>query len=388
LSQTVVVLMTLLLWFSLAVLVYTYVGYPACLAMLARRASKPVAKQTFQPSIAVVIVGYNEAHRLAAKLDSCLAQVYPKDRLRILVVSDGSNDNTPDIVARYTGRRVDLLPFAQRRGKSACLNDAVASCGEDFIVLTDARQRLDPQAIGRLMSNLADASVGACSGELMFENPDATSFSQGVDAYWRYEKFIRQHESLTGSVVGVTGALYAIRKACYTPIPPQTILDDVAIPMAAAMRGWRIVFEKGALAFDRPSTESSQERIRKVRTLSGNFQLISLYPALLRPGQNPLLWRFVSHKVLRLLAPLAMLVAFATNLVLALTAPWYAALLVSQLLFYGMPLLAVVAPGLKALLPVKIASAFIQMNWFVVLGFVQFMRGQESHLWQASNSKA
>lgn len=375
--------MSVIFWISIGVLVYTYFGYPLLLWALAKVHPKPVRSgASYQPNVVIVVVCHNEQKRIVAKLETCLEQDYPADRLRVLIASDGSTDDTVALVNGYPDKRVRALDFSSRRGKAACLNDAVATCSEEVIVLMDSRQRLNPQAVSALVANLADETVGAVSGELVFVQDDLTPFAEGIDAYWRYEKFIRHHEALSGSVVGVTGALYAIRRQCFEPISPQTILDDVAIPMQAAMKGWRVVFEKRAIAYDQPSAASAQERVRKVRTLAGNFQLLTLLPGLLVPWRNPLFLRFVSHKVLRLVAPFAMVIALVSNLMLSAQSMVYAILLVLQLLFYVLALLPALWSGAARLLPVKIASAFLHLNTFVVLGLIEFLSNKEAHLWR------
>lgn len=375
-------------WGALALLLYTYAGFPALLALIARVRPRPARRDDrYAPSVAIVVVGYNEAQRIAAKIESCLAQTYRRGPLRVIIASDGSTDAMGEVVARYADRRVTFLPFAQRRGKAACLNDAVLACDEEVIVFTDARQRLDPEAVSRLVSVLGDRQFGAVSGELVFEQSADGGFGEGVDAYWRYEKFIRRHESLAGSVVGVTGALYALRRECFRPIPPQTILDDVAIPMQVAMQGRRVGFESGAIAFDRPSTAVAQERVRKVRTLAGNFQLLKLYPALLSPWRNPLFLTFFSHKLCRLLAPAAMVGCLLASAWLASGSRFFTAGLWIQLFAYALAWLGgqpAVAGRVKL---ARIGHAFLMLNVFVVLGFLEFLRNPNPQLW-ASGERA
>jgi len=375
-------------WGALALLFYTYAGFPLLLAVIARlRPRAPRRDDQYAPSVVIVVVGYNEAQRIAAKIESCLAQTYRRGPLRVLIASDGSTDTMGEVVARYADRRVTFLPFAQRRGKAACLNDAVLACDEEVIVFTDARQRLDPEAVSRLVAVLGDRQFGAVSGELVFEQSADGGFGEGVDAYWRYEKFIRRHEALAGSVVGVTGALYALRRECFRPIPPQTILDDVAIPMQVAMQGRRVGFESGAIAFDRPSTAVAQERVRKVRTLAGNFQLLKLYPALLSPWHNPLFLAFFSHKLCRLLAPAAMGVCLLANAWLAPASQFFTVAFCIQLFAYALAWLGgqpAIAGRVKL---ARIGHAFLMLNVFVVLGFLEFLRNPNPQLW-ASGERA
>ncbi|MFM2067514.1 MAG: hypothetical protein RLZZ584_2423 [Pseudomonadota bacterium] len=374
--------LVLLFWGALALLVYTYAGYPLLLRAWARLAPRPARHDAaYAPSVAIVVVGYNEAARIAAKIESCLGQSYTAGPLRVLIVSDGSTDSMGEVVARYADRGVTWLPFAERRGKAACLNDAAAACHEEVIVFTDARQRLHPEAVARLVAALGDPACGAVSGELVFEADDAGGFAQGVDAYWRYEKFIRRHEALVGSVVGVTGALYAIRRECFRPIPVPTILDDVAIPMQVVMQGRRVGFEAGAIAYDRPSPDVAREKLRKVRTLAGNFQLVQLYPALLSPLHNPIWLAFFSHKLARLLAPLAMVACLLASALLASASVWWAGVLVAELAL----LVLAWAGGHEALASrlrlARFAHAFLTLNTFVVLGFLHFVRNRQAHLW-------
>ena len=260
----------------------------------------------------------------------------------------------------------------------------MAACTEEVIFFNDARQRLDPDALKHLVESLSDPAVGAVSGELMFEKDDASGFGEGVDAYWRYEKFIRRTESQIDSVVGATGAIYAIRRECFQPIPPQTILDDVLIPMQVVMQGRRVLFDGRALAFDRPSQHVAQERARKVRTLAGNFQLLRLRPAVLLPWRNRILFEFLSHKVARLLAPLGLLGTLVSSAWLAPVSAFFAAAFVVQAVGYALAVWGgTTAVGRRSRLA-RIAHAFVALNWFVVLGFAQFASNRQSHLWTTS----
>lgn len=374
-----------LFWCSVGLVLYAYAFYPALVGLWSRLAPRPVRKDAgFTPRVAMIVVAHNEAQRIAAKIETCLGQDYPADHLRLIVASDGSTDQTDDLVRAHPDPRVQVLAFGERRGKAACLNDAVATCDEEIIVFTDARQRLNPDAVRQLMANLADPSVGAVSGELVFLSEDQTAVSSGVGAYWRYEKFIRKSQAAIHSVPGVTGALYALRRANFRPIPTVTILDDVAIPMQAAMQGKRVVFEADAIAYDHPSTHLEQERRRKIRTLAGNYQLLRLFPALLLPWKNPIFLQFVSHKVLRLIAPWAMLCALITNVLLAPGSAGYSALLALQLAFYILPLAGAWIPGISRLAPVRLASTFILLNGFAALGLVEYLTNPQAHQWRTS----
>lgn len=375
-------------WLSLALLAYTYVGYPLCVALWARWSPRPVKRMAYEPAVAIVVVVHNEAGRIERKIATCLAQDYPADRLRIVIASDGSTDNTVAVVESLGHPNVVVLPFARRRGKAACLNDALAACTEDVVVLTDARQMLNPEAVRCLLENLADPSIGAVSGELMLVRDDMTPFGEGVDAYWRYEKFIRQREGLVHSAPGVTGALYALRRVCFQPISERTILDDVAIPMQAVRAGYRAVFDGRAHAYDQASKSPAQEQTRKVRTLAGNYQLMAMMPWLLVPFANPIFIQFVSHKVLRLVAPFAMAALLLANAVLAAGSGPYAMFFAVQMAGYALPLAGRAVPAVAAWRLTKIVSAFVLLNGYAVLGLVQFLSNRDGHLWQSHTPAA
>ncbi len=377
-----------LFWSTLLLLAYTFVGYPAWMAVRARMHPRPVRRRPHTPTVAFVIVMHNESARVDDKLRTCLEQDYPADLLRVVVASDGSTDDTNARVAGCGDARVRLLAFDQRRGKAACLNDAVAACSEDIIVFTDARQRLNREAVRCLVENLADMTVGAVSGELVFVDENMASFGQGVDAYWRYEKLIRKSEAAVHSVPGATGALYALRRSAFRPIAPQTILDDVAIPMQACLAGLRVVFDGRAIAYDQPSTALAQERRRKVRTLAGNFQILALMPALLVPWRNPIFLQYLSHKVLRLVAPWAMLALLGLNVLLAADSGFFRVLLALQLAFYGLAAAGSFWPALSAWKPARVVQAFVALNAFAVLGLVEFLGNRQAHLWSSAHGAA
>ncbi len=367
-------------WSCALLLMHIFAGYPLWIWLLARLRARPVALHAAVPSVSVVMAAHDAAAHIRDKLASLAALDYPPDRLDIIVVCDGCRDGTATLCREFGDPRIRVLEFAARRGKAACLNDAVAAARGDLLLMTDVRQSLDPAALRALVANLGDPSVGVVSGELRLLDAH-TGFASGVDAYWRYEKLIRLSESRSGSTIGVTGALYALRRELFEPLPPGTVLDDVLIPMRVAAKGWRVVFEPCALVWDRASQQPDEERRRKIRTLAGNYQLIQLAPWLLSPWRNPLWFRFVSHKLLRLFAPWL--------LVLLIIA---AAGLVRHHLIYALALLACAAcgalvvlgrllPAFARILPVRMATAFCYLNFFAAQALLAFARNRRLHLW-------
>lgn len=368
---------------SLLMLGWTYIGYPLAMWARARFAPRHVDAANWEPRIDIVVVAHNAAGEIAAKLDNLRTLDYPVDRLHIHVASDGSEDLTAALLQECTDPRVRTYLFPQRRGKSACLGDIIPQLDGEIVVFADVRQRLEADAIRALLRPLADAEVGAVSGELMFERADS-DFADGVDFYWRYEKLIRRNEAASGSVVGVTGALYAARRALLPVIPPGLILDDLWIPLEIARRGARIAFAADARAWDRPSADAALEAQRKRRTLAGNFQLIAREPALLLPWSHPLGWRLWGHKWLRLLAPWLLSIMLATNVLLALTSTRWLILLLAQAGFYGAAIAGLWTPTLLRHLPVRIAATFVRMNGYAIVGLFDFLSGRSAHLWSVT----
>ena len=324
----------LIFWLSLALLAYIYAGYPLLVWLLGRVRPLTTRRETFTGQMSVVIAGYNEGGRLARKLESLFASDCASQIEEVLIGSDGSDDNTAEVIATYGDPRVRLVTFTERRGKPAVLNDLVPQCRTELVMLMDARQALESSALSRLAACFADERVGVVSGELVFrsENADSTA-AEGIGAYWKYEKFIRKSESRFRSVPGATGALYTIRKSLFRPIPEQTLLDDVVIPMQAIEQGFRCLIEPGAIAYDTPSQSTHQESVRKRRTIAGAAQLIINQPRWLLPWKNPIWIEFMSHKIARLCSPALLLVAAGTNIDLA-GQPLYGFILTLQFCFY------------------------------------------------------
>jgi cellulose synthase/poly-beta-1,6-N-acetylglucosamine synthase-like glycosyltransferase len=314
----------------------------------------------------------NEAAGLERKLENLMASDYPSDLMEIVVASDGSTDGTNKILSGYSNlNRVRAILNPESRGKAAGINDAVAAAQGEIIVFNDARQKVEPDALRLLVENFADPGVGCASGELMLGDPDSGEAAKGTGLYWRIEKKIREWEAASGSVVGATGALYAVRRNLLAPIPADTILDDVYIPMQVVRQGSRVVFDPRARAWDVPNLGTEREFARKVRTLSGNYQLLQLSPWLLR-SENPLRFQFVSHKLLRLLAPFALATALVTSCFLR--EPFYRVALGLQLAFYGLSLLAMtqLVRGPLARLTDP-AFTFVMLNSAAVVAFANFI---------------
>jgi poly-beta-1,6-N-acetyl-D-glucosamine synthase len=372
----------LLFWISIAAILYTYIGYPVVVWLLGRLRNLKVSKSAFTPRVSVVIACHNEASNIEARIKNLLESDYPARLLEILIISDGSTDFTADIARRYASNRVHVFAYTEQRGKATALNVGAEIASGEIIIFADARQWFEPDAIKELASNFADARVGAVSGELLLDGGANTTVGEGVGLYWTYEKWIRKSESRFNSVIGATGAVYAIRRKLWQPLPKETILDDVYTPMQIALAGSRIVFDEKARAHDRATDSASREFSRKVRTLTGNYQLCQLMPRLLLPT-NALLFQFYSHKLMRLAAPIFFLILLAANLQIvalpsnATNTLFYEASLAAQIIFYA----SVLAGGylLKRKRKVRLlnfAYVFSVMNAAALVGLIYFILGK------------
>jgi len=369
-------------WVSVFLLGYTYLGYPTLIWLWSRIKLAKEPKAIEQPSVSIVVVAHNEASRIEARIRNLLELDYPADRFEIIIASDASTDDTVAVAMPFQSEQVRVIEFTKRRGKPAVLNDVIPGLKNEITVLMDVRQRIKNDAVKRLVANFSDPDVGAVSGELVFvAGEDSSEVAEGVGFYWRYEKFIRSRESLVDSTVGVTGAIYALRHSLFDPVPADTVLDDVLIPMQVARQGYRVLFDPAAIAYDNVAATADAEFTRKVRTIAGNFQLFFSQPWLLNPFSNRLWFQTVSHKLCRLLGPLCLAAVFLTN-VLLIESSIFKLFFGLQILFYLAATMGHVFKGSeKGLAILNIPYAFCLLNWATVMGFSRFVRGSQQVTW-------
>jgi len=365
-------------WFSLAVPLYAYLGYPLVLLLLRALCRRPVAKQPIAPFVSLLIPAYNEARTIMQKIENSLRLDYPAERLEIVIASDGSTDATAELARRLAdGTRVRLLDFPQNRGKMATLNASVPRLSGDIVVFTDATAMLQPDAIRRLVENFADPRVGAVCGRYRSVEAVGSGIGKPEDIYWRYESLLKAMESQIASTVGAHGHLHAIRKALYNYPPAGTINDDCVIPLSVIAKGYRAVYEPDALVCE--EAKEMAGFARRVRIMAGNIQQLRLIGSLLRTLRVLPLFFLLSHKASRLVTPIALLTTLAANACL-LSAPLYMEFFCGQSIFYLLAALGL----LRSLRPraLMLPFYFSMINAAAFFGFYHALTRRRSMAWK------
>ena len=361
----------LCLWASAFLLMYTFAGYPALLWLRARLRPRPVAKAQHEPTVTVLIAAHNEEHVIKRKLDSIFSSNYPANRLEVIVLSDGSTDGTNFILSSYSDSRVHAVLLPQRMGKAAALNVGMREAKGEIIVFTDARQVLEKNCLRELVANFADPSVGCVSGQLIIGDVSRAAEISGEHLKWKMENTIREWEGMASSVIGALGAFYGARRTLLIEIPPGTLLDDCYLHLNIVRQGYRTVFEKEARVWDDVVTTPAQEFRRKVRTLTGNYQLLRLAPWLLT-GRNPVRFEFVSHKLCRLLVPFALIAMLVSSWFVP--GPAYTVFAGLQTAGYLLGAIAMVWPAVGTVVrPAEVARAVLVLSAATLVAFINFM---------------
>ena len=370
---------TLVFWGSVGLLGYVYIGYPVALALIARWFRRPVARVPQEPSVCLFIAANDEAAVIEAKLHNALTVDYPADRLEIVVASDGSVDATNDIVRRFAPR-VRLLAFSPRRGKIASINEGMRAVHSEIVVFSDANTFLERGAVRALVANLADPAVGAASGDVTLVGERA-ALGPSEDLYYRYERWVQRAESEIGSMIGVDGALYAIRRDYFVAPADDTVLDDMAIPMAVVRAGRRVVFEPEARACEQGSATAREEFARKSRVIAGAVQFLARHDSAVPARSLQVVLSMISHKALRWLSPAFAASAFTASVVLAFSSTAYA--------FVALAQAGVIAVGVAGCVPslrrnrvVALAHYFCLVQMAAVVGVVRGLSGRQSVLWR------
>lgn len=377
-------LMQVLLWSSLLLISYAYVGYPLLLWLLTRgRQTQP--DKTIEsnsrplPRVSIIIAAYKEEAVILERLNNLAKLDYPIDQLEVLIGCDGNEDLTGELVRTYDNEQIRLIQFEQRRGKASVLNDCVPKATGEIIVFSDANTNMEPQCIKQLVRHFQDESVGCVCGQLILEDPATGKNVDGL--YWKYENFLKHCETKIGAVLGVNGALYALRKSLYVPIPPDTIIDDFLIGMQVHFTGQRLIYDDTALAREETATSVQAEFKRRIRIGTGAFQSLKYLKGLLNPRFGSIAFAFWSHKLLRWLCPAFMVLALVTNLCL-LQNPIYQITLLAQGLFYLSAFVSIkFVKGNRIFKLCRAPGMFVQMNLALAIGFFRWLFVKQTGTW-------
>ncbi|MFD0764791.1 glycosyltransferase family 2 protein [Mucilaginibacter lutimaris] len=390
--------MKIALWISLFVVAYTFVGYGFLLYFIIKikRAFKdkpmlPVVSNDDLPTCTLVVAAYNEEHFITQKIANSLQLNYPEGKLKFVFVTDGSSDQTAEIISRFP--QIQLLHRPERAGKIAAVHRAMEYVDTEIVVFTDANTFLNTEAITRICRHYSDKTVGAVAGEKRVqidESADASAAGEGF--YWKYESALKKWDSELYSVVGAAGELFSVRRNLYQDVPADTVLDDFMISMLIANQGYRIIYEPEAYALETASENVAEELKRKIRIAAGGIQSILRLKSLLLPFKFPVLsFQYVSHRVLRwTVTPFFLILAFITNLATAFAGDGfvYTLLFAGQVVFYLLALLGYVMEKrhirIKALF---IPYYFCVMNYAVLAGIIRYFTKKQSSVWEKAQRK-
>lgn len=380
---------------ALFAVAYAYVGYPVVIWVLSRLFGRPPVRPTVSdddlPRLSLLIAAYNEAGHIEERVRNALAMDYPAGKLEILIASDGSTDDTADIVREFASRGVRVLDFKTRRGKSSVLNEVIPDCTGEVVMLSDANTLTDPDAARKLAAWFADPAVGVVCGKLVLIDPVNGRNVDGV--YWKYETFLKLCESRLGALLGSNGGIYAVRKSAFRPIPADTIVDDFVLPLLARQEtGCKIVYDKGAVATEETPSSIASEFQRRARIGAGGFQAIGLLRGLTHPRHGWLAFAFVNHKLLRWASPFLLIFALLGNLLWIVLCmpyignvyhlPWAALSLALQVGFYVSSLMAGMLPARpKVFKLLRLPAMFTSMNAALAVGFWRWLRGRQNSAW-------
>lgn len=376
-------------WIALFIVFYAYAGYGILLYAIVKikrlvRPDKRAISTDFEPEVAFVVPCYNEADCIENKIRNCRALDYPADKFKLILITDGSNDGTPEIARKFKG--VQVLHEQKRAGKSAAENRVMKHVNSPIVIFSDANTILPPQAVREIVKHYADPRVGAVSGEkriLSKDKDSATGAGEGL--YWKYESFLKKLDSELYSIVGAAGELFSFRKELYTELEEDTILDDFVESLRIAEKGYRVIYEPGAYAMETASASVKEELKRKIRICAGGWQSMSRLTSLLNPFRNfTLTFQYVSHRVLRWsIVPLLLLLIFPLNIGLFSQGNVYKLLFYGQCLFYMMAMLGWYLENREIRIKILfVPYYFFIMNYSVFMGFFRFISKKQGAAWE------
>jgi len=379
-------ILKIILWASLVGIAYTYLGYPLIVTALARLRPRPHTTADIEPSVSILVAAYNEEACIAAKIENSLALNYPQDKLELVVVTDGSTDRTPEIVRSFASRGVRLLHQPERQGKPAAVERAFPLTRGEIVLFSDANCFFAPDAVRGLVRHFADPAVGGASGAKRVLDEGETPSGKGEGLYWRYESYLKECDSVVGSVMGAPGEVWAARRVAYVSPGPNAIIDDFVASLRLVEGGWRLVFDPDVLAYERSTENLRGEWIRRTRMAAGGWQAFFMLRGMRRHPSLLARFQYLSHRMLRwMVTPSLFVLALAANLalVIAQPTPLYCALLAAQAACYLLALAGWIAacrgrrPG-WLMAPLYV----VMLNAAALVGGWRYLTGRQSAVWR------
>lgn len=372
---------TIVFWTCSALLLYLYALYPPLVRLLAARFGVQIARGANLPTITVIVTAYNEEKGILTKLSNLASLDYPTSSLRVLVASDGSSDNTEALVRGFDPQRVGVLRVEGRQGKTACQNAAAAVATGEILVFTDATTALDPAAARRLVESLADPGVGCVAGRLVYVTRSENATGRGGEAYWDYEVRLRAAESAFGSLIGVSGCLYAVRRSAYRPIEPA-LISDFVIAMSMREQGLRTVLAPDAICYEETLGEGGHELAMRVRVALRSLNALVRQRRFLNPFRyGRFAWQLWSHKVLRYASPLLWLAALIANIELG-TRLGYLLVLMGQITIIAAGIVGFILQSQRPRLGIFGRPYYLLLtNIASLVATVRYLRGERMVTW-------
>lgn len=370
-----------------AILLYVYLGYPLSLALMAAFARRPEPEADYLPTLSVLLSAYNEEAHIGQKIERTLRLDYPADKLEVVVVSDGSVDRTDLIVRSFQDPRVRLLRIPSRRGKTNAQNEGVKICRGEIVVFSDATTLYHSQALRYLASNYRDPRVGAVSGRYQYFDPAGRSpTGLGSIAFWNYENLIKTFQSKIKTITGCCGCIYSVRRRLYTPLPDD-IISDLVQPLKVILKGYRVIFERRALAYEETTQSAQEEFSMRVRVVTRGMRGLLSVPDLLKPWKWP--WesfQLISHKVLRWLVPFFLIGLFVTSALLW-SQPIFKLFFLAQALFYLTAMFSLFVPAHRRWKPLAMPLYFCTLNTAALVSLLEVCRGKRYVVWETVRSE-
>ena len=381
--MSVRVIAEIVFWSSVVALVYTYAGYPALIGLVSTLWPRRIRRADYAPAITVIITAYNEERALEAKLRNTMALDYAGDLIEVIVASDCSNDRTDEIVRSFANRGVILHRQPQRLGKTAAQNAAVEKARGDIVVFSDATSLYEPDALLKIVRNFADETVGCVGGRLIYVDPGDTGIGKGARQYWGYETFLKKHESRAGSLIGVSGCLYAVRRSAYVPLDHEACSDFI-IATKMVEQGLRTAYEPEAVCREETNQRHDNELRMRVRIIAQTFTDLWRHRAMLNPLRSGFYGvQLLSHKVMRYFVPFYLIAMLAASSVLALDSFGYRIILFAQALGYLCGALSWLLEnaGLRSR-ALALPHYFVLANVASLIAMFQFLRGERYARWE------